>query len=586
MDRNLGWHKFLDLAAPRTSRESHGWVLLSGSNGLIERLAICERLDMKKHTNRWWSLIVAAAFVVAVGCAPLGPLRKADHLTLSETDDGACSAKYRASDRAIVDTARDFQSSPRKRDRFLEREASHIDKSDPCFITSYEQHDDYDLFYTEFDDEGNATDVAKGSAYTDSELFVVETELPKLLAKWHALNLVVFTHGWHGSADATDAYSIEFKGLLSDITDRETRGAAPRAEKLASRGEPNRIYHTVGIEVAWRGDSFGSGTYAKYFNVWDRKLAADTISKGGVHELLAWLNQFYLDNSCHGANRTYPTCGSVHMLSLAHSFGALIDFQSFVGRLESGLNVGVCDRAYGFGDMTILLNPAFEGARYRSYFNTAINRSEYFGDGNLPSGCTSSTAQLDVGPQVPTVVVLQSLGDWATGVTFPIFRWISSPFEQSLSHHEAIEQRHAVGWIKAFQTHSLDPTKPKDLVDRCEVADAFRGRQGAPKSYCPFDGKLAETDRLSSNRTNGVVLTFDPSYLQQVPPSYMPAWSIKVSKEIMADHDDYWNPQVIRLVGTLFQDAYDQAEKLHGERSLTGSDLPGEADKSSGVATE
>ncbi len=524
---------------------------------------------MTSSRSRCWAALATTALVCIGGCAPLGPLRKADHATLSQTDAVACAAKYHASDEAIVGVARDFQSSPRMRKNFLEKEARHIDKSDPCFLTSHEQHDDYDLFYTEFDDEGNATDVAKEKAYKDSELYVVETELPKLLAKWHALNIVVFTHGWHGSAAATDAYSIEFKGLLSDITEREIRGAPLRTETLASQGEPSRIYRTVGIEVAWRGDSFGAGTYAKYLNVWDRKLAADTISKGGVHELFAWLNQFYLDNSCHNTAAVYPACGSVHMLSLGHSFGALIDFQSFVGRLESGLNVSSCDRAYGFGDMTILLNPAFEGSRYRPYFNTAINRSGYIGDHGPPSECTSPIPAEGVGPQVPTIVVLQSLGDWATGVTFPVFRWMSSPFEKSLSHPESVEQRHAVGWIKAFRTHSADPTKPNDLADRCETASPFSENQNAPKSFCPFNDFLAGTDPHDSNRSNGIVLTFDPRYLQMMPPSYMPAWSVIVNKEIMADHDDYWNPQIIRFVSMLFQDSYDQAEKLHGERSLT-----------------
>lgn len=45
-------------------------------------------------------------------------------------------------------------------------------------------------------------------------------------------------------------------------------------------------------------------------------------------------------------------------------------------------------------------------------------------------------------------------------------------------------------------------------------------------------------------------------------PSYMPLWTISVDTSIMKDHDDFWNPQIVRLIALLFQDAYDQADKL------------------------
>jgi hypothetical protein len=507
--------------------------------------------------------ILLIATLLTAGCTSSGPLRKADQTTLQNTTSAVCAHghKYRETDADILRMARDFQKTNDDRNRFLATEAGKIPADDPCWVTSHEQHDTYDLFYTEFDDEGNATDTAKGAAYRDSELSVVEKALPQLLDAWGALNIVVFTHGWHGSARATDSYSIEFKGLLLDITEREGRLAIPRKQPVtpSSKGESAKTYHTVGIEIAWRGDSFD-----KYINVWDRKLAADTISKGGVHELLAFLNQFYLDYSCHGSHRA-PGCGTVHLLSIGHSFGALIDFQAFVGRLESGLNVDACDRAYGFGDMTVLLNPAFEGARYRSFFNTAMNRSNYFGDPNHASSCPTESSQPKGEQQVPTVVTLQSLGDWATGTTFPIFRWFSTRFAQTLSEDETIEQLHAIGWVNAFRTHELDATPDGGMMDRCEP-DPTLTSSNSPRSYCPFNNPHVKTDPPDSNRTSGLVLQFNPQNLESTPPPYMPAWSVAVDKHIMHDHDDFWNPQIVRLISLLFEDAYEQSERLHGRR--------------------
>jgi hypothetical protein len=174
------------------------------------------------------------------------------------------------------------------------------------------------------------------------------------------------------------------------------------------------------------------------------------------------------------------------MLSIGHSFGALINFRALTPRLESGLNVDWCQRVYGFGDMTILLNPAFEGARYRGLFNNAIDRptliGPYFGD----EQCAASTAK-NGEVQIPSIVTLQSLGDTATGTFFPIFRTVTTPFAQTLSDEEASEKDEALGWVLDFRTHLLTPAPAtanatddecSNLVDRVN-------------SFCPFRSNFA-----------------------------------------------------------------------------------------------
>jgi hypothetical protein len=47
----------------------------------------------------------------------------------------------------------------------------------------------------------------------------------------------------------------------------------------------------------------------------------------------------------------------------------------------------------------------------------------------------------------------------------------------------------------------------------------------------------------------------------------MPLWSVAVDKNIMYDHDDFWNPEIVRLISLLFEDAYVQSERLHGQRA-------------------
>jgi len=108
----------------------------------------------------------------------------------------------------------------------------------PCWRVSYENHQGlplpsqslgagplpqpYDLLIAEFDDQGERTDVSRGKAeFANSEVALIEAQLDGLIKKETArgggVNIIVFTHGWHGSAVATDDYSIWLKSILQQI---------------------------------------------------------------------------------------------------------------------------------------------------------------------------------------------------------------------------------------------------------------------------------------------------------------------------------------------------------------------------------
>jgi len=518
--------------------------------------------------------LLAIGFLLA-GCAPSGPLRKADPETLVQSSGDNCKALYASTDDDIYRAATNFQLGNDGRKQFLDAEKKKIlatpEVERPCWETAFEHHGTYDLFYAEFDDQGDATDVAKGAPYETSELHLIEAALSDMLDRKDdpetGLNIVVFTHGWHGNPRADNSYSMEFKSILQDISRREEILRVKRQFKPASGKNESKPYRTVGIEIAWRGDSFDT-----YLNVWDRKLAAQTISNGAVQELFAFLNQFYRDHSCdsaeHGTALSQDACGDVHMLAIGHSFGALITFRALVPRLESGINVGPCYHAYGFGDITILLNPAFEGERYRALFNDAVHRpllkGDYYGDNGAPQKCESAGTAIRAGPQIPTLVTLQSEGDWATGNAFPIFLRLTTPFAQTLSDEEEYEKNHAIGWVPAFQTHTLAINPAVGAKDSCPQLPS------GTKAFCPFEDTYVRTDEVgtkSANARSPLLLTLAPGASKPSQlPDYLPLWSVAVNSEIMYDHDDFWNPHIVRLIDLLFEDAYEQSERLHGRR--------------------
>jgi hypothetical protein len=567
-------------------------------------------------------LLIVSAGVLLEGCAGSGPYRKATDEYVSVEAAEHCTTPaniYRQSDIDIRRVAEDFNLNDAQRDSSLGAIQHSIERSfkenprcwetaheaHPAFTDSGKQYPSYDLFYAEFDDAGLAVDRVRGSPYEQSELHLIEDYLLKQVSAkdFQGLNIVVFAHGWHGSARAKDTYSIEFKGMLQDIAQREiTYSNAVGTWRPAGAGVAARTHRTIGIEIAWRGDSI---LFPKVASVWDRKLAAETVSMGAVHQLLAFLNQLYLDNSCHGANagRIQGSCDRIHLLTVGHSYGALIVFRSLVSRLQSGLNVDNCYRAYGFGDMTVLLNPAFESARYRSLFNDGVSRSVlrtgYYGDPTIdhtrcqdvptqpptPTVGVSGTGLAAADVQIPTVVTLQSRGDSATGTWFPVFRHLTTPFAKTLTAEESQDKNTAIGWNPDFRTHELtEPENPPLYMDRCDTPPSATakpppaspttnsadnpysspsGRLAAPVgtlTFCPF----AENGAQGNGTTPyaHMLLSYSRATSQELP-NYFPLWSVQVSQKIMKNHDDFWNPRVVQLISTLFEDAYKQTEYLH-----------------------
>lgn len=473
-----------------------------------------------------------------------------------------------------------------------------------CWQSSYENHQDltstrgtdaasnppppgYDLLLAEFDDQGERTDVSLGHVpFKESEVALIESRLEGLLAEELArnpnggLNVVVFTHGWHGSASATDSYSIWFKAILQEITrleDTSRRSICESSRRTLQTtpdpGEQNELRgklasyacplttaagpggfarrRTVGIEVAWRGDS-ETIPLLTWANFWDRKGAAHNMATGGVHDLFARLHKFYIAHSCHSPDATHTpdgdTCDAVHLLAVGHSFGALIDYHILNDDLASGVLGDRSGRAYGFGDLTVLLNPAFEGEREVTLMEAGLTHGAYPTqiagvDGTPKSDLPTWPSEA----QMPILVTLQSKGDWATHYAFPFARFFTGFFENTPGTGEYGRSLRASGWITPYITHHLSEGA-SGAKNSCEDVTPH------PPWFCPFD---------VTHETPGphpLVLQWQGSADR---PPYFPLWLVTVDKSIMSDHDDISNPVVIGFVAQLFRAAYEQSELIH-----------------------
>ncbi len=255
------------------------------------------------------------------------------------------------------------------------------------------------------------------------------------------------------------------------------------------------------------------------------------------------------------------------MLMLGHSYGALIDFRSLVGQLASGLRIDYPEQlAYSFGDLVILVNPAFEGIRYTPTFLEAQRRVSY----PMPGVDNNDINQ----SQLPVLVTLQSEGDTATKFWFKAFRHVTTAFDNPQTAEESNANINAVGWVDDYVTHRLTLSGNKDRYDDekydGEAAYSCRARAWSQTGFTALVGNevllgkgLMLKRDLGNRSSNEHASDCDASPKTPLTDiAGFPLWSVRVDKEVMADHDDIWNKYTNDIMLQLYWTVVLQNEKL------------------------
>jgi len=304
---------------------------------------------------------------------------------------------------------------------------------------------EYHMAFVEFDDQGWFADRRQMEA-----LFMLLRTLEE--NDRHTL-ILVYAHGWKHNASGCDNNVHCFSRLVErmDILERHLDEAKAMQPGAVEQKGPGRVpRHVVAVYVGWRGLSL-KGALAN-ISFWTRKATAERVGRGGVKELLTRLNDYRrVRNPSRDEAKT--------QLAIAgHSFGGLVVYSALShslierassvhrtstgtvcnGSAESGPGGLTCyDIATSFGDLIVLVNPAFEGSLYEPLFHVATNR------------CYSAR-------QRPVLVTVTSAGDSATGRAFPFGRYINSLFEHAGSGSQRDSILQTVGHDKRYETHRLE----------------------------------------------------------------------------------------------------------------------------------
>ncbi len=269
----------------------------------------------------------------------------------------------------------------------------------------------FTLSIVEFDDQGRC--------YNREQLAALTRTLGSMQDKDPIV--VVFVHGWKHNGESGDDNLQNFCLALRSVA--------------ASAGPETPV---LGIFAAWRGLSLYGFGVLENVTFWDRKQAGTRVAVGAPRELFSHLRAF---------RRLRIVAGGHPLLAIiGHSFGGLVVFTAIAQSLVEAASVGEGRIVPGFGDLVLLVNPAFEAVRYLPIFDIVRNR----------------TFAAD---QEPVFVSVTATNDWATGYAFPAGMAFALVQESTKGREERQALIRTIGHVKWMRTHKLRLSGDQVLAD-------------------------------------------------------------------------------------------------------------------------
>jgi hypothetical protein len=376
----------------------------------------------------------------------------------------------------------------------------------------------YTLGYVEFDDQGwlyganNSHNRLQIDAVTDR--FAAEAETNSLL-------IVVFVHGWKHNASGKDQNVLMFHKVLNEIG---------KLDVVLSKNQHHPPARVVGVFVGWRGLSARIEPFEE-LSFWDRKNTAEVVGHGAVIELLSQLealrNQINLKFANDIASQQRPR---TKLLILGHSFGADIVYSAVAPVLTERMvenfdQAGRTQSPKTLGDLVVLINPAFEAARFEPLQRLAATKS-------FPPGTNCILA------------VFTSTADWATGLAFPLGRRASTLFESYEDSRQRKANIMAIGHYEPYLNYTLNAVDPQANSQQATLTTNDVPSSDSAEKIQSVKSQIQRSSRRTRATTND--LTYNFTRCQLAPTSHYipndPVFNVAVAPAIIPDHDtiDRW----------------------------------------------
>jgi hypothetical protein len=388
----------------------------------------------------------------------------------------------------------------------------------------------YQVGYIEFDEQGwfwmpdsGTGDIGYRKQVREVENMIASAAQldPSKPKSARGIILVAFVHGWRNNAAPNQSNNVpQFKSMLADLAAKE-RAQYPQSPR-----------EVVGVYIGWPGLSADVEPF-ETASFYSRKNTADRVGLyGGVTEVLSRLES--LNDSI---NEALPKDSPASFyVVVGHSFGAQVVYGSvlqimtqrvaeqrvskFVENHRLSPGAARAESLPGrqltpggnplqpFGDLVVLINPAFEGERY---FNLKTLSEQFF----YPP------------QQRPVLAIFCSETDSATGFWFPIGRFFSTFLERyrpsPLGNLQKQTNLRTIPWTDDFVTHQL-----------LAVEDYT-------KTFGPLPPAIpwSEAARAVPREFGDCVLVPNPDNKSPWTPFYV----VKVDQVLINGHNDIWEPR-------------------------------------------
>ncbi|HTV42577.1 MAG TPA: hypothetical protein VMF08_18575 [Candidatus Sulfotelmatobacter sp.] len=394
----------------------------------------------------------------------------------------------------------------------------------------------FKIGYVEFDDQGwfwghqqwQAVKQAIGEEETNS--------------RPNGLEIVVFVHGWKNNANYTNGDVVMFRQVLAD---------------LSANLYPSKV-KVFGVYLGWRGWSILSDYFpiplGQELTFYHRKAVAERIGHEGAAtevftELQIMQQRFNDYNNSNGVQRT-------GLVIVGHSFGGQLVFSAISQILTERVLLAQDNQPFpSFGDLVVLVNPAFEASLYNNLIALATAKDIHY-----PAH------------QPPVLAVFTSRGDTATRNWFPRGRFFPALIESFRPGRGTNEE-----WL--FNIPKNDPPNQ---------SDAFRETIGHDEDYINYDLNYtnfnshaatrphfslserqqifqtirAQQETLAFNNTNRNITNYKPYYFTnsingtnyacilqpRTNDISVPFINAEVDTHIIRNHDDINNPIFLQFL--------------------------------------
>jgi pimeloyl-ACP methyl ester carboxylesterase len=384
--------------------------------------------------------------------------------------------------------------------------------------TSIERYPGYTIAIVEFDDQGRFWDRKQVAAVLGEITREARTDDDA------GVGMLVYVHGWRDDARVCDKALVAFREFVRRIS----------VDDLAKL--PGR-HPLIGIYVAWRGYSSHVWPF-EYFSIIGRKEAATRIASGDVPEFLSYLDSFWRELN---ATRKEPS----RLVVIGHSLGGTIVFESIaniykarLGEAWPGVDVNGTSRVVsGFGDLVLLVNPAFEAERWHSIHELAASYASFSKQ------------------QKPLLVVAASETDLPNLRYFPFAQRLGTMLQKTRDEEQRRAVITAIGQYQPFVTHhlrrgDLPPDDRSAVPSDVDIANCVANMPPippAPDLSALFANRRPADDArdegwgaqpcIAERHIGPLLLTCGPNVQRGNP-----FWVVRVAPNVLHQHNGYFNP--------------------------------------------